>query len=220
VVSASRGGERPASQADPAAVGAGRTPQWWRTRRRILAAAVVVFDRDGYVTARVEDVAATAGTTRANFYLHFRSKLEVVLEVSRPLVVEFRALHERLDALDDPTWEQLHPWMVDIIDFWSRNLKVIGVFNQALAVEPDMADQYMAWIHESVHTLAAHLERWGGFDPEDARLRASMVTLQIERFCYIWLVRRQPFGRDESIAALTDALWTALHPPRRRKPAQ
>ena len=48
------------------------------TRDRLLTAALAAFVENGYTPARIEDVAARAGASRATFYLHFGGKAEIV----------------------------------------------------------------------------------------------------------------------------------------------
>lgn len=47
------------------------------TRRKLLAAAEIIFARDGFEAARLEDIAAGAGYTRGAFYANFESKEDI-----------------------------------------------------------------------------------------------------------------------------------------------
>ena len=64
-----------------------RTAQKQYTRERLVAAAVDLFVAKGYAATTVDDIATGAGATRATFYLHFRSKAELV----RGLMQKMRA---------------------------------------------------------------------------------------------------------------------------------
>src|SRR5690606_31708316 len=70
------------------------------TRARIVECAVPLFSESGYDKITMESIAKAAGTSRANVYLHFKSKAEIVaamLELLSPEVIEsYRAL----DALE------------------------------------------------------------------------------------------------------------------------
>src|SRR6516162_10933633 len=52
-----------------------------RNRRALLAAARRVFERDGFVTARITDIADEAGLAHGSFYSHFRSKEDALAAV-------------------------------------------------------------------------------------------------------------------------------------------
>jgi AcrR family transcriptional regulator len=53
------------------------------TRQRIYDAAMEIFRRDGFETARVDDVAKAAGVSHGTFYFHFATKDEVLIQCLR-----------------------------------------------------------------------------------------------------------------------------------------
>jgi AcrR family transcriptional regulator len=59
-----------------------RDEQKRMTRRLLIEGAVTAFERKGYAATTIEDIVAEANASRATFYLHFKSKADVVL-VSR-----------------------------------------------------------------------------------------------------------------------------------------
>jgi len=50
-------------------------------RRQILDAAVVVFAQKGYFTARVRDIAASAGVADGTIYLYFKNKEDIIVSL-------------------------------------------------------------------------------------------------------------------------------------------
>ena len=50
-------------------------------RRQILDAAVAVFAQKGYFTARVSDIASTAGVADGTIYLYFKNKEDVIVSL-------------------------------------------------------------------------------------------------------------------------------------------
>ena len=48
------------------------------TRARLIESAIQCFGEQGYHATKIEDIVAAAGASRATFYLHFNSKLEVL----------------------------------------------------------------------------------------------------------------------------------------------
>src|SRR4051794_2983245 len=57
------------------------TPRGRRTRSALVSAARAVFERDGFVGARVTDIAAHAGVAHGTFYTYFDSKEAVFRDV-------------------------------------------------------------------------------------------------------------------------------------------
>ena len=59
-----------------------RSPKGERTRARLIDAAREVFERDGFLTARIADIARTAGLSQGSFYHYFESKEQIFREVA------------------------------------------------------------------------------------------------------------------------------------------
>ncbi len=52
------------------------------TRARLVVAAKEVFEQDGFLEARISDIAERAGLSHGSFYHYFESKEEVFREVA------------------------------------------------------------------------------------------------------------------------------------------
>ena len=83
-----------------------------QTREQLIASARVIFARDGFEHARLEEIAAEAGKTRGAFYANFKDKEDVFFaifeddiarahEELRPLLRGFTTIDERVDVLAD-----------------------------------------------------------------------------------------------------------------------
>jgi AcrR family transcriptional regulator len=65
-----------------------------RTRARLLEAGKTVFERDGFLQARISDIAAEANVSHGSFYHYFQSKEELFREIAEEVEV-------RLVSMDD-----------------------------------------------------------------------------------------------------------------------
>ena len=74
-----------------------RERQRQQTRRRLYEAALHAFRTTGVSQARVDDIAAAAGVSRATFYFHFPTKDDVLLDLLRTsqaqMAAELEGLH-------------------------------------------------------------------------------------------------------------------------------
>ena len=73
------------------------------TRRLLIEGAVTSFERKGYAATTIEDIVAEANASRATFYLHFKSKADVVLVVARTLGRRWRELYLELTSGGRPS---------------------------------------------------------------------------------------------------------------------
>ena len=95
------------------------------TRRRLIAAALDVFRRDGVEAARIEDIVAQVGVTRGSFYFHFPTKDDV-------LAVVYAEANARLVALiaaatpDIQIRDLLRLIVGDIGEVWHRDPRLFS----------------------------------------------------------------------------------------------
>ena len=88
-------------------------PQQERSRRArsaLLGAALALFAENGYEATTVEEVARRAGVAVGGFYLHFRSKRQVLQVLMDSLLLE---LDTRLGALGDVARLTQELWSFD-----------------------------------------------------------------------------------------------------------
>ena len=85
-----------------------------RTRAALVAAARVVFERDGYLDARLTDIAGEAGCSIGSFYTYFAGKDEILQAV-----------------IDEAQHDMLHPGMPHLEPEDSSPAAVIEASNRA-----------------------------------------------------------------------------------------
>jgi AcrR family transcriptional regulator len=204
---------RPRSEPDPAGDRpvSLREQQKLYTRQRLTEAALEVFDRQGYVSATIEDIVATAGASRATFYLHFRGKNEVVRDFLARLTAESFEIYRSLDEVASGyTWQEMRAWVTQTVTFWDRNRALVKAVGEAVAVEPDLAEAFVDSVERTVDVMTNYLESWSGADRAAARLRATLLILQLERFCFFWKVQGVDVKRTLALDAITDMWWHAF----------
>jgi AcrR family transcriptional regulator len=183
------------------------------TRDRLIAGALVAFERKGYAAATIDDVVAEANASRATFYLHFKRKADIVLVLAKARSRDWRDLYRDLASGGALTRERLYPWLDAMVANYEDHRDSVDATNQAIAVEPEVAEVYLANWQESISLMAASIERWYGADPEEARVRAALLLTQLDRFFQLWIVSGLAFDRERAIGELTDQ-WLAVLRPR------
>src|SRR5690348_12393955 len=71
-----------------------RSAKGRRTRARLVEAGKTVFERDGFLQARITDIATEAGVSHGSFYHYFDSKESLFREIAEEVEV-------RLVSMDD-----------------------------------------------------------------------------------------------------------------------
>jgi AcrR family transcriptional regulator len=108
-----------------------------RTRRMILRAGRELFANRGVELPRVEDVARTAGLSRATFYLHFQSLDELIKAVfERELRFQLRR-YNGLTAEILKSERKVRGWMERLVSGFRSEKNYILVNYRALSSNPE-----------------------------------------------------------------------------------
>jgi AcrR family transcriptional regulator len=149
-----------------------------------------VFARDGYLNARISDIAAEAGRSVASFYNYYDTTADLLIalaevfhaEATSMAVLPYRAGLAREDALREA-----------VAGFWrtyaKRRGELIGIF-QAAMVEGRFRDRWLELRGEGIERIAGAVRaaQAAGYCPGvDPVLTASALSAMLEHFCYIWL---------------------------------
>jgi AcrR family transcriptional regulator len=177
---------------------------------RLLRGAHAAFEERGYSDTTVDDIVVRADASRATFYLHFGGKLEALQELIRRLADEAVELFRALGELEGPTRESLAAWLSDTFDWYRTNRALIRANYQAAELEADHSGIHQEDFNRLVDAMSGPIARWHDLAPEQARLRAMLLAVQHQRFCYLWIVQGWRFDEETVLNAMTDLWWHAL----------
>lgn len=214
-----QGGSAVRSESSSSSTGEGPvTARGRRRRRQLLDAAREVFERDGFLDARVSDIAAAAGTAHGSFYTYFHSKSDVFRQVVNEVLESgLYAPSEPAHALREtgpPTAEDAVRRIDEAnrryVELFRRDRELLALFEQVATFDEEMRRYRLALRQRSVDRAAAgirRLQEHGLADRElDAELAAHALTSMVAQFVYFWLVIGQDLDPERSATTLT-RLW-------------
>lgn len=195
-----------------------RSPKGAETRARLLAAAKAVFEEDGFLDARISDIAERAGLSHGSFYHYFDSKEEVFREVAE--AVEEQLVAPLGSVILDPDSDALPAERIrDAIrlhmEGYRREARIMGVIEQVSRYDEQMKaarfkrhGHYAKLVEESIRRL----QRNGMVDPDlDPVIAAAAVGSMTSRFPEMWFVDgRLDCTFDEGVEQLTRVFVNAL----------
>jgi AcrR family transcriptional regulator len=180
-------------------------------------AAQKVFERDGFLDARIADIAATARTATGSFYTYFNGKEEI-----------FLAVVEALDevGLHPPSLAYLAEEHADVADLaaditahhrayleiYHRNAKMMRVVEEVTNVSESFRRERTAraqtWIEASRDAIAK-LQREGRADPAlDPLTAARALSLMLSRSAYVTFVLEEEGAESiDELAETLTRLW-------------
>jgi len=191
--------------------GEGSTDRGRRTRAVLLGAAREVFERDGYLEARVADIARQAGVAHGTFYTYFDSKREVfraVMAVVRDEIAEAITV----PGGEGPTSvvERLDLTNRRFLDVYRRNRRLMLLFEQVATIDPEIGEYRQRGRRAHIDRIAGAIERLqrrGLADGElDARTAAAALVSMLTNFAYHWLAMGEDFDEELAKRTLT-RLW-------------
>lgn len=218
-----------AAGADETPRPAPRSRKGARTRARLIEAAKKVFERDGFLEARIVDIAETAQLAPGSFYHYFDSKEQIFREVAE-------AQEERLTAPPDegdeeePTdspWERIRRANRRYLERYRDEAALMGVIEQVSRYDPHVnAARFATMKHfvERAEKAIRRLQREGKVDRRvDPGMAADALGAMVARFAELWLVQGyREYDFDETVEQLTllwgNALGLDPEPARARRP--
>ncbi|TQL58409.1 TetR/AcrR family transcriptional regulator [Propioniferax innocua] len=111
-----------------------QTARGHRTREALIAAARVVFERDGYVDARLVDIAQEAKCSIGSFYTWFEGKDEVFAAVMEQTKKDM--LYPGTGRIDDDPIATIEAANRAYFEAYKRNGRLNLLMDQVVAVDP------------------------------------------------------------------------------------
>jgi AcrR family transcriptional regulator len=176
-----------------------------------VRAARAVFERDGFLEARIVDVCAEAGVATGSFYTYFKTKEDAFAAVMAEVHEE--TLHPRLTAItdsDDPR-AVIDAANRAYLEAHRRNARLMTLIEQVALID----ERFLQLRLQRAHTFAernaaaiARLQARGLADPTlDPLGTAHAMNAMVSRMASLVFV----YGFDMSFETLADMLlqlWT------------
>lgn len=181
------------------------TPKGRRTREHLLNAGRVVFARDGYVNARMSDVAAEANISLGGLYRYFTNKEDLFGQVIADLHQELydASTAEAHDFTSDPQGALLEANR-GYLQLYRDNRDVMRAFMQAAHVEDRFRDYWWQMRNRHVERFVAALKNVHGItevNGVDVTLAAESVACMVEQSAYVWYAQEQLHGSEVDLDA-------------------
>ena len=191
-----------------------------RTRGGLVRAAREVFERDGFLEARITDITAAAGVAAGSFYTYFTSKEDAFAAVMSE--IEEEMLHPRLEPVhdrEDPV-AVIEASNRAYLVAYRRNAKLMGLMEQVAGIDPAFREQRLRRARAFMKRNAVAIRRLqadGYADPElDADLAAEALSAMVSRMAYFRYVLNLGNASQAALVQTLTRLWTGALGIRRR----
>jgi AcrR family transcriptional regulator len=213
--------------------GGPRSRKGARTRARLLAAAKQVFERDGFLDARISDIAEAAAISHGAFYHYFDSKEQIFREVAEAQESFLTAPptgEQPADGVDRSPRGRIRTANRRYLERYRDQARIMGVIEQVSRFDDHVKAARAGRQKHFAERAERAIRRWqaeGLVDSEvDPAIAATALGAMVARFAELWLVQGYARYRfDEAVEQLTRLWANALGlddrpepaPPRRRR---
>lgn len=194
------------------------TARGMRTRAALVAAARRVFERDGYIDARLTDIPREANCSTGTLYTYFAGKEAIFHAVLQ--AVQDEMLHPGVRHHVDPA---ASPYAVieasnrAYLEAYQRNARLMFLLEQVATIEPHFREirrqRDRAFIERNARGIA-DLQARGLADPElDAYQAARALSAMVSRLAYNTFCMDEEEMPIDTLVKTCTRLWAnALRP--------
>lgn len=187
------------------------TQRGQRTRAGLLDAARTVFERDGFLEARVTDITESAGVAHGTFYTYFTSKEEIFREAARLLgETMLDDAKPSSDVRGLPVEVRISEANGAFLESYHSHRLMIALIEQVATFDEEMREfrresreVFVRRVERQIRRLRADGDVDVGLEP---RYAAEALCCMVERFAYVWLVLGEDYEHDAALHTL-NVLW-------------
>jgi AcrR family transcriptional regulator len=202
-----------------------RSAKGRRTRARLVEGGKVVFARDGFLSARITDIATEAGVSYGAFYHYFESKEELFREIAEQMEVRLLAMDDlpRDASHGHDPYERIRAANRSYLAAYRKEAKLMSVIvevsrydDQVREVRDRRQEEFGARLAASV----ARLQKKGLADKDvDGRYAGLALGGMVATFADALFAGRWKSDFDTAVEQLT-ILWANALGISRPKPAK
>lgn len=181
------------------------------TRKRLLDASRVVFERLGFFEARIADIVTEAGVSHGSFYTHFTDKTDaftaVVLRANDELNQEMLAIPAELahDLQGALMYSNRR-----FFDNFQRHAALHQAIAEANVVDANFRDLRIAAREEHIRQVSHTIERWQSRGQADKTLdplhTAAALVCMMAEFAFLAFAWHRDYDLDEMTRTAT-TMW-------------
>jgi AcrR family transcriptional regulator len=190
-----------------------RTRKGEQTRAKLVRAAKLVFERDGFLDARISDIAKRARVSYGAFYHYFDSKEQVfreVAEAQEELLTAPPSGDDTRPAGDSPE-DRIHEANRRYLERYRDEARIMGIIEQVSRYDPYVNAARMETqkhFAERSERAIRRLQEQKLADPRiNPAIAADALGSMVGRFAELWLTQGyREYDFDEAVDQLS-LLW-------------
>lgn len=189
-----------------------RSAKGRRTRARLLEAGKAIFERDGFLQARITDIATEAHVSHGSFYHYFESKESLFKEIAEEVEVRLVSMDDIAHDLDQAAGpvDRIRAANRAYLTAYKKEARIMRVIEEVSRYNDDVRqvrakrDDYLAARLESA---MKRLQAEGLADQRiDVRYAATALGGMVAKFAEMMFIGGARFELESAVEQLT-LLW-------------
>jgi AcrR family transcriptional regulator len=199
-----------------------RSAKGWRTRAKLVEGGKAVFARDGFLNARITDIAAEAGVSYGAFYHYFETKEELFREIAETMEVRILALDDlpRDDMHEHDPYERILAANRSYLEAYRKEAKIMAVIVEVSRYDDqvrEVRDRRQEEFGERLAASVARLQKKGLADKDvDGHYAGMALGGMVATFADALFEGRWKYDFDTAVEQLSILWANALGVPRPR----
>jgi AcrR family transcriptional regulator len=189
-----------------------------QTRARLVDAAKAIFEENGFLEARISDIAERAGLSHGSFYHYFDSKEQVFREVAEEVLNRLAAPMTEIVLVhgsSTPPAERLRDAIHRHLEMYQEDARIMAVIEQVSRYDDyvrDVIETQNKTSRELIADSIRQLRKRGMADRElDPLIASSALGSMTSRFAELWLAQEMvDFDLDDASETVTRLFVNAL----------
>ena len=184
-----------------------------RTRQSLLDAARAVFERDGFLEARVSDITTEAHVANGTFYKYFDSRTDIFRSVMATVTPHIYDTHQSNSESPLTRIQRIERGIRQYVAFYRESAMLMMLMDQAATYDPEIRELRKQNRRVAHDRIRASIENWqaeGAVDPDlDADgISSALVSMITQQLHFTYYLKYSDYGEERLVKNLKH-VWVA-----------
>lgn len=188
-------------------------------RERILAEAVDLFHENGYLSTNVDAIAQQLGATKPFVYYHFKSKIELLSDICRRLMMEALEVAEAAAVADVGPVEKLAQFAVGFTGLVLDRHKHVSIYFREELNLPDDVKAAISDMRRKIDYRLRGILKEGALTGEfhfSNVAVASQIVSGMVSYSFAWYHEARPISKDAIVRQMVEHVLMSVGVDRAR----
>lgn len=159
------------------------------TRERLLQSAKELFSKKGYCETKVSDIVEKSGVAQGTFYIYFKSKEEIFLELVKSLHLDLMKNLEKYIKIEKDCQSLIKDFVKEFLTEVYNNREIAEIFfSQLFGLNQDFKKLYLKKISDIQNLIFRVVNRY--FPEEESQILSTLILGFVRQIFFNYLTNK------------------------------